>query len=241
MAVLLTLASLVTSIISGVFGMAGGMILMGVYAALLPVSVAMVLHGVTQLLANAMRAAILMRHVYLRGTFFYVLGALGIFAVLREVRYVPDPAVVFLVLGLSPFVAAALPARWLDFDRPAAAFITGINVAGVQLLAGAAGPLLDVAFVDTSLRREQIVATKAVTQVFSHGIKLLYFIPLLERGAFDFRIVAGIVVATFACTVVGTRILQRLRDDDFRRYSRYIVYATGFFYLGKAAYLFVRA
>jgi uncharacterized membrane protein YfcA len=238
---ILTLVALVTAVISGVFGMAGGMILMGVYAALLPVTTAMVLHGITQLAANSMRAVILFRHVYVKGCFFYALGALGIFCVLYQARYVPDPKIVFLVLGLSPFVAALIPPAWLDFDKPHAAFITGINVAGVQLLAGAAGPLLDISFIDTRLGREQIVATKAITQVFSHSIKLAYFIPLLARGALPPTSVVGILVATVIGTVIGTRILQRLSNESFRNYSRAIVFATGVFYLGKAAYLFLQA
>ena len=45
-------AMLVTSILSGIFGMAGGMILMGLLLWLLPVADAMALHGVTQIASN---------------------------------------------------------------------------------------------------------------------------------------------------------------------------------------------
>ena len=171
---LLSLTALATAMLSGVFGMAGGMLLMGAYTALLPVASAMVLHGATQLVANAGRAVILWRAIYVRGFCYYVAGALLAFALLSRVRYVPDPLVVFLGLGLVPFVAAALPARALDFERPGAAFLCGVQVASVQMLAGAAGPLLDVAFVRTRLSRTQVVATKSITQVFSHALKLVY-------------------------------------------------------------------
>ena len=46
---------LITSFISGILGMAGGMILMGVLLALLPLPAAMVLHAVTQMASNAWR------------------------------------------------------------------------------------------------------------------------------------------------------------------------------------------
>jgi hypothetical protein len=52
----LGLASLVTSFISGILGMAGGMILMGVLLAFLPLAAAMMLHGVCQFTANGWRA-----------------------------------------------------------------------------------------------------------------------------------------------------------------------------------------
>jgi uncharacterized membrane protein YfcA len=231
---LLSLTALATAVLSGVFGMAGGMLLMGAYTALLPVASAMVLHGATQLVANSGRALILWRHIYVRGFCYYVAGALVAFALVSRLRYVPDPVVVFLGLGLVPFVAALLPAQALDFERPRAAFLCGVQVASVQMLAGAAGPLLDVAFVRTRLSRTQVVATKAITQVFSHALKLVYFASFGLSRELSPALLFGILAATIAGTLLGTRILERLSDDTFRRWSRHLVYATGAFYLCKA-------
>ena len=49
-------AVLPTAFISGIFGMAGGILLMGVFVWLLPVAQAMVLHGITQTVSNCSRA-----------------------------------------------------------------------------------------------------------------------------------------------------------------------------------------
>ena len=57
-------AALVTATISGVFGMAGGLILMGVLTTYLPVASAMVLHGFIQIISNASRAFLLRRRPY---------------------------------------------------------------------------------------------------------------------------------------------------------------------------------
>lgn len=236
LSVLLACAAFLTAVLSGVFGMAGGMLLMGVYAALLPVATAMVLHGVTQLLSNGVRAALLWRHIYVRGLCFYAAGSLGAFALLWQVRYVPDPAVVFLGLGLAPFVAALLPARLLDFERPAAAVVCGAQVACVQLLAGAAGPLLDVAFVNTRLTRTQVVATKAITQVLAHSLKLAFFAAFVPGRDLPPSLLLAILGATLLGTLCGTRILARLTDHAFRAASRYLIYAIGAFYLCKAGW-----
>ena len=53
----------VTSFLSGIFGMAGGMILMGLLLALMPLPAAMVLHGVTQLTSNGWRAWLWRAHI----------------------------------------------------------------------------------------------------------------------------------------------------------------------------------
>jgi uncharacterized membrane protein YfcA len=235
--VVLALTALLTALLSGVFGMAGGMILMGVYAALLPVAGAMVLHGGTQLIANGSRAFLLWRDVCWRSFAFYVAGALAAFAALWRAHLVPSPLVVFLGLGLSPFVAALLPARYFDFERPGAALWCGMQVASVQLLAGAAGPLLDLAFVNTRLTRTQVVATKAVSQVFSHALKLAYFIPLASRGMITPTLGLAVLCTTLLGTRIGTELLRRMSDYSFRRYSRYIVYVTGGVYLVKAGAL----
>ena len=230
----LALASLITALLSGVFGMAGGMLLMGVYTAVLPVPTAMVMHGGTQLVSNVSRAVLLIRHVYWAGFRFYVLGAVVAFAALYSVQLVPHPLLVFLGLGLAPFVAPLMPASLSDFERPRTAAITGFLVVAVQLIAGAAGPLLDVAFLNTRLTRQQVVATKAVTQIFSHGLKLAYFIPALERGLISPSLLMAVLVATVCGTRLGTYALTRMSDAAFRRYSRWIVYTIGAAYLCRA-------
>jgi uncharacterized protein len=63
LAAALTAAILSTSFISGVFGMVGGMILMGVLLAIMPVAAAMVLHGVTQMASNGWRAWLWRTHI----------------------------------------------------------------------------------------------------------------------------------------------------------------------------------
>ena len=64
---IILVATLVTAAISGVFGMAGGLILMGVLASYVPVATAMVLHGFIQLISNFSRAAFLAKQEIQRG------------------------------------------------------------------------------------------------------------------------------------------------------------------------------
>ena len=54
-------AALGTSFLSGIFGMIGGLVLMGVLLLFLPVPAAMTLHAITQMTANGWRAACVAR------------------------------------------------------------------------------------------------------------------------------------------------------------------------------------
>src|SRR4026209_1806718 len=71
---ILAVSALVTSFISGILGMAGGMILMGVLLALLPLPAAMLLHGISQLASNGGRALMLRKEVDWRVFRGYVIG-----------------------------------------------------------------------------------------------------------------------------------------------------------------------
>ncbi len=80
---LLTLAAFGTAVLSATFGMAGGLVLMGVYTAVLPVEAAMVLHGLTQLLANGLRAVVHVRKVAWPGVAVYAAGGAAAWLLLR--------------------------------------------------------------------------------------------------------------------------------------------------------------
>ena len=62
-AAFLIIAAFLTALLSGIFGMAGGLVLMGALALVLPVSVAFVTHGLLQLVANGWRAVLHRQHI----------------------------------------------------------------------------------------------------------------------------------------------------------------------------------
>ena len=73
---LLLLTMVATSFLSGIFGMAGGMILIGVLLALMPLPQAMVLHAVTQMASNGWRGALWWRYVMWRPVAYFLAGCL---------------------------------------------------------------------------------------------------------------------------------------------------------------------
>jgi uncharacterized membrane protein YfcA len=107
--VVIGLAILVSSFVSGVFGMAGGMILLGVLLNYFDVASGMILFSIIQLCANGWRAY-QWRHYVLWPIFFkYVVGAVIAFVAMYSIRFVPNKTMVYLSLGLMPFAIEALP------------------------------------------------------------------------------------------------------------------------------------
>jgi uncharacterized membrane protein YfcA len=236
--------ALFTATLSGVFGMAGGLVLMGALAFVLPVSVAFVTHGVLQFASNSWRAGLHRRHVRWRIVAGYAAGSLVAAIAVSMVAATPSKPVLYLLLGLLP-ITAWLPTRWINLDagRPAQAVLSGLCVTGVNLTAGVAGPLLDIFFVRTKLSRHAIVATKAATQVFAHLAKIVvYGAPLLSSGGKGLPppwLFALAIPLSFAGTMIGGRILDRMSDVNFLRWTRWMVTGVGAVYLLQAAQLFL--
>lgn len=233
----------VTATLSGVFGMAGGLILMGALAFVLPVQAAFVTHGLLQLVANGWRAVLHRKFVRWDIVGWYALASFVAGLVVAWLSFTPSKPLLFLLLGLVPGLTW-LPQRWINLDaaRPAQAFVSGLSVTGLNLTAGVAGPLLDIFFVRTELTRHAIVATKAATQVFAHLAKIVvYGSPLVIGGGIGMPalwVFAAAIPLSMAGTAVGGLILNRMSDVNFKRWTRLIVTAVGFSYLVRAAQLF---
>lgn len=227
---------LITTTISGVFGMAGGVIFMGVLAALLPVSAAMITHGVIQIAANGSRAVAHRRHIAWALLGFYAAGAVAAFAILAVIAFHPSLAFVNLGLAFVSFLVW-LPAKRfaLNAEKPAHAAFCGLSVTGLNIAAGVAGPLLDVFFVNTTLTRHQTVATKAVTQVMSHLAKVAFygapFVLAAQDGLPPWWLFALAIPLSFLGTALGAQILDRISDKSFLAWTKWLITAMGVFYL----------
>jgi uncharacterized membrane protein YfcA len=234
---------IVTSMISGVFGMAGGLILMLILGQFLAVQSAMVLHGITQFFSNGWRAVIWRQWIDWRIIGFYTLGATPALAIPLTFAYVPDKATMLILLGMTPYAALAVPKQWaLDATKASHAVACGFIVAGLQLIAGVAGPLLDTFFVRSVLDRRAVVATKAATQALSHTLKVGYYGLLLSQAeTVGLDVYAAAIVAAVAGTTFAGPILEKLSNESFRRWTQTIVLIVGAVSIAQGLWLLLRA
>jgi uncharacterized membrane protein YfcA len=239
---LLAVSALVTSFVSGILGMAGGMILMGILLAVLPLPVAMMLHGITQLAANGWRALIWRKEVDWRVFRGYALGALAAIAFFATVQLVVSKPIALIVMGFTPFVTFALPDKLhLNVERRGHPFACGVICSALSLTAGVSGPILDVFFVRSKMGRHAVVATKAMTQSLSHILKIIYFgaFVAMEGAAVHPGLAAIMVLLAFAGTQLSQPVLKRMDDASFRFWTRWTVMSLGVFYLGSGIVLLV--
>lgn len=151
---LLCLVMVATSFLSGLFGMAGGLILIGVLLVMLPLPTAMVLHAVTQIASNIWRALLWRQHVRWSVVGCYVLGCAVAMLAWSTVRYVPNLPIALLMLGVTPFLVRLIPEAWKpDPESPVQGVLYGSACMTLMLLTGVAGPLLDTYFLGGRLAR----------------------------------------------------------------------------------------
>jgi len=229
-----------TSFISGIFGMAGGLILLGVLLMFMDVVPAMILFGIIQMGANGWRALLWRTHVRWSLVWRYLIGATAAFLVMRLVAFVPDKALVYIGLGVLPFAAELLPRHlWPDITRPWGPYVCGVVIMVLQLLAGAAGHILDMFFQRSTIDRKGIVGTKAVCQTTAHLFRVLYFGSLatsLDDRVPLWAIAMGLALA-FTGTSLAASVLERMTEADFRLWSRRIVHAVAITFLARGAWL----
>jgi uncharacterized membrane protein YfcA len=242
MAAGLSLLMIGTALLSGIFGMAGGLILIGVLLMIMPLPTAMVLHAVTQMASNGWRAVLWWRHIVWKIMAFSVAGNLVAVGLWSITLYVPDRAIALVMLGLSPFIVRAIPDRILPRTfGPGQVAGTGLVSMMMMLVTGVTGPLLDSMFLRSALQRKEIIATKAACQLFSHSFKLLYFGALIDQvGEVEPWFLAIAVASSMIGTSMGKFLLERLSDQQFRTWSNRLITALASYYVGYGLVLLSR-
>ena len=227
-----------SSFVSGVFGMAGGMVLLGVLLIYFDVATAMVLFSIIQLGANGSRSLHWRQYVLWRVFFWYVAGAVLAFAAMRSIAFVPDKALVYIMLGLMPFLVEALPAAARpNIEWRGVPFFTGIFTTIIQFIAGVGGLFLDIFFQKSRLDRKTTNATKAVTQTFSHLLRGVYFGSLAGVGELSITIWAPAIVLAIIGAMLAPLVVERMSDHGFRQWTRAIIFTIAAVYLVRGGWL----
>ncbi len=227
-----------SSFVSAVFGMAGGMVLLGVLLVYFDVATGMVLFSLIQLATNGWRALTWRQYVIWPIFYHYIAGAIIAFAAMRFIAFVPNKMTVYLALGLMPFMVEVLPAAWRpNIEWRGVPFITGVLTTIIQFLAGVGGLFLDIFFQKSKLDRKTTNATKAVTQTFSHVLRAIYFGSLAGYGELNFSIWAPAMVLAIGGAALAPYVIERMTDHSFRQWTRAIIFAIAIVYLIRAGWL----
>ena len=237
---LIGLAVLVSSFVSGVFGFAGGMILLGVLLIFFDVPTAMVLFSVLVASANLWRVVTWWRYIHWPIWFGYIAGGTVALLAWRAVEFVPSKALVYFLLGLLPFAIELLPrTRQPSIEWRGVPTLCGMITVSLQLLAGNGGLFLDIFFQKSQIDRRTTVATKAVCQTFGNLARILYFGTVAGIDpSFPLWAFIPAMLLAIGGTILAPKVLDRMTDDSFRQWTRALLLTVGVVYLLRSGWLF---
>jgi len=220
-AAFLIVASFFTSALTAAFGVGGGVAMLALMGMFLPVAALIPVHGAVQLGSNTGRAWHQRASIRFDIAVPFLLGSLaGAITGAWFVVQLPD-AVLKLVLGL--FIIAVTWASIPGFERLGRGGITigSAVTALLTMFVGATGPLL-AAFFSKVLPddRKALVATHAAGMTVQHSLKIVVFGLAGFAFATWLPLIAIMMVSGYFGTVYGSRLLERLPEEAFRRWFR---------------------
>ena len=207
--------SFMTSLITAMFSLGGGSLLVAALALALPATVVIPVHGCVQLGSNVGRALLQRAHIQWRMILWIVLG--GVIGSLAggPLAYAVPERWLSAAIGVFVLVSAWLPAPRAIIDSRTVQFIGGAVVAGLGMLVGVSGPL-SAALIRGLPDRHQLVATQATLVSCQHLFKVLVFMALGFAFARYLGLIVLMVISGFAGTALGSRLLSHVPEAIFR-------------------------
>ena len=226
---ILIAAAFITSSISAVIGMGGGIILLGIMALIIPDGyIVIALHGIIQFISNLTRSYVFRYHIrkeiirqYLPGAILGLSLSSLIILILIHVLEV-ESAKEIKIDFLKPLIGIFI--LWFLFVRRPKAKDKETHFFGVGMVSGlttvfigATGPLIAPFFLKGKLSKENIIANKAVCQAISHFGKIPLFIYLFQFNYFaEISILIPLIISVFIGTYFGKQILGFIPEKIFR-------------------------
>ena len=229
----LIISAFITSAISAVLGMGGGIILLGIMAIIIPEGYMVIaLHGIIQLFSNSTRTYIFRKHIkknivnkFLIGSFVGAfLSGVIIFLLVQfyEVKSASEIKIDFLKPIIGVFILWYLFLKGPKKEKENQSFIKVGGISGLaSVFVGATGPLIAPFFLNSKLTKENIIVNKAACQMITHLTKIPLFIYFFNVNYVDeYLILIPLILSVYIGTKLGKKILSFIPEKTFKMLFR---------------------
>jgi uncharacterized membrane protein YfcA len=230
--VTLILAAFLTSTLSAVIGMGGGVTLLAIMAMVMPDGYLVVAyHGIIQLVSNVTRTTVYQNEINLPLLARFSKGIIpGLFAaagiVYGLIQYFDVSSASELKIDfLKPLIGIYI--IWFLYLRKKnpisdKSFLWMGGISGlVTVFVGATGPLIAPFFISRDMKKESVIATKAACQAIGHMGKMPIFIFLFGVNYIkDWSVILPLILAVYIGTKFGKGILGKLPEAIFKKIFR---------------------
>lgn len=212
-----------TSCLTAVIGMGGGVLLLMLMPGLVPTGAILPLHALTQLASNVSRAAFGWRSIDLRIVPAFTAGAVAGGWAGAEIYQGLDLRWLPAYIGLFILVFTWLPLPVVRGGGNIALALLGFCQTGLGMLAGATGPLGAAVLLQRNSQRDWLVVNTAVYMTLNHALRVAAYFALGFSYAPWWALVCGMVLAGICGSWVGTRLRGLVPQRDFHKWFRLLV------------------
>lgn len=212
---ILFITSLLTSIISGVLGFGGGLLLLPVISLYLPPSIIIPIHGLTQLASNSSRVLFSFKNVrwqllppFLVGSFLGVF-VFGFLIASLPVAYIPLAIGGYILLNMWSSRFSIFLSRYENY------YIIGFIQTGLGLLVGATGPLSLSILTKDLENKDEIIATSAIFMSISHLAKVPVFMLLGFSLLANIHIIFYMVLGSIIGSLIGIKLRKKTNNEQW--------------------------
>lgn len=222
LALAVTAVGFLTAALSGVAGLGGGTILIGVlYAIGLAPVVAVPLFAAVQFVANLTRTFAYLKDVEWRAAGWFLLTAAPTpFLVAPFVAQTNVNVILLLLAGL--ILVSLIPAKdGSDPIRPVPAFLlAGFLNGSIGMFVGATGLFVGRLFLRPEWKKETVIGTLALTQTLGHLMRVIGYasvgFAVTQRSDLLLPLAAAVIAGTFAGKALNKRLDEALFKKLFK-------------------------
>ena len=213
----------VTSCLTAIIGMGGGVLLLTLMPGLLPAAAMLPIHAVTQLASNVSRAGFGWRSIDPGIVPAFTIGAIAGVWLGGELYQSLDLSWLPALIGVFILVFTWLPLPLLRGGGHPALALLGFYQSGLGMLAGATVPLGSAVLLQRNKEREWLVVNTAVYMTLNHGLRVLAYVALGFSFAPWWPLLTGMVLAGIAGSWLGTRLRGMVPQRNFQRIFRMLI------------------
>jgi len=200
--------SVFTSLVAGVVGLGGGLMLIAILPSFLPLQAVIPVHGITQMFSNISRAYFGYKNIQFEVVPKFLIGSIlgvGIVAFILDMislQYIPLFIGSYILLSLWSQKFNEKIKKYENY------YLIGILQSGLSVAVGTTGPLATTLLLKEYEDKDKVVSTAALLMSITHILKVFVFIYF----GFKFFQYFDIILIMVTGAVVGSYLGTKIRD-----------------------------
>lgn len=220
----LALGVVLASIVSAIFGLAGGTLVFALLSWGLDAKQAVPLHSAVQVVGNLARFTAFWRFIQWRVVgFFSILLVPGAWLGGLLFNYF-DPILLEFLVGAFILISIFIREGKMPPTQPWMFVMLGFLSSFLGMIVAVTGPFIASFFVLNNIAKEELIATKSVCQALTQIVKTGVF--LLSVG-FDFGqyqwLILILCTATILGTFIGRWLMEKISQQRFNQLNRILL------------------